>query len=287
MANIRSVDMVLLDKVFGMEQGWVLDFSDASMRTFYAHDLNIDIDHPQYKSEGTSKAKRTRCFLRKVSDLEAARVLRALWEYRQVMYMRRGESDPLPNAESMFLSVMARLEGRAPSPPAGQAIPAYDWGAIAPLRDRLLALNSIDPHPRGIAFEHLLKDIFHHFGMAPRGAFSLTGEQIDGSFQHDGHTYLLEAKWHNAPTQAGDLHTFEGKLQQKAAWTRGLFVSHAGFTSGAFDAFGRSKRLLCMNGLDFYELLDRRLPLGEVISRKARRAAETGQVFVPVRELFA
>jgi hypothetical protein len=24
------------------------------------------------------------------------------------------------------------------------------------------------------------------------------GEQIDGSFQHDGTTYLVEAKWHRA-----------------------------------------------------------------------------------------
>ncbi len=258
--------MMLLDKVFGMESGWVLDFSDASMRTFYAHDLNIDIDHPQYRAEGTSKAKRTRCFLRKVTDAEAVRVLQALWEYRQAMYLRRGDPDPLPNAESLFLSVMSRVDGRSQPSPATQSVsaaPAYDWGTLTPLRERLLALNSLDAHPRGSAFELFLKDVFHHFGLAPRGAFSLRGEQIDGSFQHEGQTYLLEAKWHNAPTQAGDLHIFEGKLQQKAAWTRGLFISHAGYTAGAFDAFGRSKRLLCMDGLDLYELLDRRLPRGK------------------------
>lgn len=289
MAHIRSVDMLLLDKVFDMESGYVLDFSDASMRAFYAHDLNIDIDDLQYRVEGTSKAKRTRCFLRKVSDAEAKRVLQALWDYRQAMYLRCGKPDPLPDAESMFLSVIGRLEGKSSSSSNNtvtSAVPAYNWAQLAPLREKLLALASMDPHPRGPAFERFLADMFHHFAMAPRGAFSLRGEQIDGSFQHEAHTYLLEAKWHNVKTQADDLRIFEGKLQEKAAWSRGLFVSHAGFTEGGLEAFGRNKRLLCMDGLDLYEVLERRLPLGEVIARKARKAAETGRVFVPVRELF-
>ena len=281
--------MMLLDKIFEMESGYVLDFSDASMSRFYAHDLNIDIDHPQYRVDGNSKAKRTRCFLRLVTDSEAVRVLRALWEYRQAMYMRRAVTDPVAGAEGMFLSVIARLEGKAsvsPSSVVAPAAPAYDWVQLTPLRERLVSLATMEPHPRGYAFEKLLTDLFHHFGLAPRGAFSLKGEQIDGSFQHDGHTYLLEAKWHNTKTPASDLHTFEGKLTQKAAWSRGLFVSHAGYTGDGLEAFGRNKRLLCMDGLDLYELLERRLPLGEVIKRKARRAVETGLVFAPVRDLF-
>lgn len=290
MANIRSVDMMLLDKIFEMESGYVLDFSDVSMSRFYATDLNIDIDDPQYRAEGTSKAKRTRCFLRKVTDPEAVRVLRSLWEYRQAMYMRKGVSDPVPGAEGMFLSVIAKLEGKAAAPSrptAAAAAPAYDWVQLVPLRERLISLATMEPHPRGYAFEKLLTDLFHHFGLAPRGAFSLKGEQIDGSFQHDGHTYLMEAKWHNTRTQAPDLHTFEGKLTQKAAWSRGLFVSHAGYTVDGLEAFGRNKRILCMDGLDLCEILERRLPLGEVIQRKARRAVETGLVFVPVRDLFS
>lgn len=82
------------------------------------------------------------------------------------------------------------------------------------------------------------------------------------------------------------MRIFEGKLQEKAAWSRGLFVSHAGFTEKGLDTLGRNKRVLCMDGLDLYETLDRRLPLGDVIVRKARKAVETGRVFVRVRELF-
>jgi len=124
MANIRSVDMMLLDKVFSMESGYVLDFSDRTMSVFYAEELNIDIDDPRYREEGTSKAKRTRCFLRKVGDAEAVRVLRALWEYRRMMYMRQNAADPLPEAESMYLSVIARLGGKSATVSSPSAAPS-------------------------------------------------------------------------------------------------------------------------------------------------------------------
>ncbi len=41
-----------------------------------------------------------------------------------------------------------------------------------------------------------------------------------------------------------------------------------------------------MDGLDIHDLLDRKLSLKEVISAKSRRASETGQGYVPVRDLF-
>jgi len=289
MANIRAADMSVLDKIFGMEDGFLLDFSHRTMGQFYAEELDIDILDERYATEGVSKAKRTRSLLRQVSDADAARVLRALWEYRTTMLLRGVQMTDVPNAEALFLNVLARLGGKGspafvpPSPPA----PAFDWLRTHALRDRLVGLQEMQPHPRGTAFERLLADVFHHFGLAPRHAFSQRGEQIDGSFQHEGSTYLVEAKWHNHKTPAADLHTFEGKLGEKAAWSRGLFVSHAGFTEDGLHAFGRAKRLVCMDGLDLFDTLDRRLPLGEVIARKTRRAAETGRVYVPVRELFS
>jgi restriction endonuclease Mrr len=70
-------------------------------------------------------------------------------------------------------------------------------------------------------------------------------------------------------TGAADLHAFHGKVEEKAAWTRGLFISQSGFTDDGLHAFGRGKRVVCMDGLDLYE----------------RRAAETGRPFIRVRDL--
>jgi hypothetical protein len=50
----------------------------------------------------------------------------------------------------------------------------------------LIAISDLEPTPRGFAFEKFLTEAFAIFGLAPRGSFRLTGEQIDGSFQLEG-----------------------------------------------------------------------------------------------------
>lgn len=102
-----------------------------------------------------------------------------------------------------------------------------------------------------------------------------------------GETYLVEAKWQSAPTGAADLHAFHGKLEQKAAWARGLFVSNSGFTPEGLAAFGRAKRVICMDGLDLFDALEKQIPLNHVLERKVRRAAESGLPFERVGDLFA
>ena len=41
--TIRIIHMPILDKIFGMEGGNVLDFSDRTLAIFFAEKLNIDI----------------------------------------------------------------------------------------------------------------------------------------------------------------------------------------------------------------------------------------------------
>lgn len=82
------------------------------------------------------------------------------------------------------------------------------------------------------------------------------------------------------------MRSFNAKLEDKAAWTRGRFVSNSGLTDDGLEAFGRGKRVVCMDGLDLYETLDRLLSLEDVIARKVRRAADSGQPFVRIRDLY-
>ena len=144
----------------------------------------------------------------------------------------------------------------------------------------------MEPQPRGYAFEKLLKALFDAFGMEAREPFRLRGEQIAGSFMLAEVPYLVEAKWQNAQTAAADLRAFNAKVEDKAAWTRGLFISQSGFTEDGLHAFGRGKRLICMDGLDLFETLNRGLHLSDVLLGKVRRAGETGAPFVRVRDLF-
>jgi len=209
-----------------------------------------------------------------------------LWERRTQILLRTGLADPVTNAEGRFLSVLARLSGQPFEPPGQPPTPASNWRLFAELRDELLRLRSLEPHERGYSFEAFLKRSFDASGLEARDPFRNTGEQIAGSFQLGHETYLLEAKWLAAPTGNRDLHAFHGKLEGKAAWARGLFVSFTGFTEEGLISFGTGKRVICMEGRDLYEALDRQIPVKAVLERKVRHAAETGRPFAPVNLLF-
>ncbi|MGA9869491.1 MAG: restriction endonuclease [Acetobacteraceae bacterium] len=277
--------MQIIDKIFQMEGGYVLDFSDRAMTQFFAEELNIDIDHPRYRDEGTSKAKRLRCFLRKEDTNHAVRTLNALWEYRETRRTLTGQGEWMPNAHAQLLNLLNRLQGKPP-PSAAPPPPSFEKPAdYAGLLGKLMVLSSLDPQPRGYAFEDFLKQVFSAFGLLPRGGFRTTGEQIDGSFVLAGETYLLEAKWQNAQTPAADLHAFQGKLRARVNWARGLFVSYSGFSQDGLTAYGRGGSVICMDGLDLHDALQREIPLNHVLEHKVRRSVETGEVFARVRDL--
>jgi hypothetical protein len=289
MANIRSTDMMFIDDIFEMGGGYVLDFSDRSIAAFFAEELNIEFDNPVYEKYGRSKAKRLRCLLQTVDLSTAVRTLRALWERREALRERAGRPETLNNARGRFLALVARLEGKpidqqATESPRPQ--PAFDRARIAQVKADLLAIAAMEAQARGYAFERVLTQFFNVFGLEAREPFRLRGEQIDGSFLLGSETYLVEAKWQGQQTGVADLHVFHGKIEQKAAWTRGLFISNSGFTADGLVAFGRGKRVICMDGLDLYQALDREIPISLVLEKKVRRAAETGLPFVSVRDLF-
>ncbi|WP_336509929.1 restriction endonuclease [Agrobacterium tumefaciens] len=277
----------LVDFIRG--QGFVLDFSDASFSDFFASELKVNIDDPKYSVNGGSKGKRLRYFLQKCDDATAVRTLAALWEHRSEYLARTASKDPVVNAEPRYRGLIDRLSGNPIPQPATPvaAATALDRKKIEKAKSDLLQTTAFTPQARGYAFEGFLKDLFDAFGLAAQEPFRLRGEQIDGSFQLGSEIYLLEAKWQGQPIGVAELHTFHGKIEQKAAWTRGLFISNSSFTDDGLVAFGRGKRVICMDGLDLYEMLDRELPLTQVLERKVRRTAETGSPFVRVRDLFA
>ncbi len=156
------------------------------------------------------------------------------------------------------------------------------------MQDRLLKLATLKSQERGYAFEGFLSELFALYKLVPRGAFRLVGEQIDGSFHLKNEFYLLEAKWQDPRVGVAELLTFNGKVEGKAQWSRGLFVSYSGFSEDGLHAFAQGRRtsIICMDGLDLSHVLSGRIDFVEVIERKARRAAETNRAFVPVRDLF-
>ena len=285
MSSIKPAELRMVDEVLrGESKGYVLDFSNRTFAEFFELEFDVDLYGGDYEAEGTSKASHLRAFLKRVDDATAARVLRRLYDYRQLLAAQL-RADQKPLGEGQLLALISRLERGEPGT-GTQPRPIFDRRNFETLRDRLNTLWDMESHPRGYAFEAYLKELFDAFGLKAREPFRLVGEQIDGSFQLGHETYLLEAKWLKEPVGVAELHGFHGKIEQKAAWARGLFVSFGGFTDVGLQAFGRGKRVVCMEGQDIYEALDRNLPIDMVLERKVRHAAETGEPFAPLRILF-
>lgn len=250
MSSLREIDVRFIDDLvdFIRGRGYVLDFTDRTFSHFFGGELGIDINDPKYADSGPSKGKKLRRFLQIEDDATVLKALEALWDYRADCLDRIGGKDPVANAEGRFLTLTNKLRGRKTPEATKPAKEEVDEASTSYLKSEVLRLTSLGAQERGYAFEKFLVRLFEDFGMKPREPFRNRGEQIDGSFQLAGETYLLEAKWQNAQTGATDLHAFEGKLSQKAAWARGLFISHSGFTEDGLVAFGRGKRTICRQG---------------------------------------
>jgi len=201
---------------------------------------------------------------------------------------RAGQQETIPDVNRKMAALVQSIGGtwdhhaETAAPATGAPLAKMSPETIAALASQFIALLKVEPHKRGYDFEKFLKDLFNAHGMEARDPFRIRGEQIDGSFQLDGATYLLEAKWQNPPVDAADLRAFHGKVEDKAAWSRGLIISYSGFSEDGLFAFGR----ICMDGLDIYEALSRSIPLDKVLIEKARHAASRGPIFKRVSEML-
>jgi hypothetical protein len=164
---------------------------------------------------------------------------------------------------------------------------AVPEGAIEKLKRGFLALIA-EPHPqkRGFAFESFLNDFFLAHGLHPRGSFKIVGEQIDGSFEWNDNTFLVEARWRKEATSAADMLVLRGKAE-KSQWTRGLFISINGFSdlASATLAIGRKANLIAMSGQDLTLILERHWSLHDALRAKLRHTGETAEAYKPLAEL--
>jgi hypothetical protein len=303
LAKLTTTEKQILEELFQMSGGYVLNFSDRTFGEFFHDDLGIDIFDQKYNYASGSKANRLRGFWQVAPDSHVAKSIDQLLIYIDTQIaIRRLGADKFPDhLVQRARTISSRLSGAAPVKPAADPInsqPATphsnaqpftpDAQALVGLRDKFVELHSMTPQERGFAFERFLNELFNLFHLAPRGSFRLVGEQIDGSFQIGQDVYLVEAKWQNQKTGQSDLLSFSGKVEGKAQWSRGLFISYTGFTDDGLEAFarGKSTRIICMDGLDLHCVLNHNLNLAEVVNRKMRRAGETNDAFISVRDLF-
>jgi hypothetical protein len=92
----------------------------------------------------------------------------------------------------------------------------------------------------------------------------------------------VEARWTKDPIERKEADVFASKVRRKGKNALGLFVSVAGFSRGAREAYSESTPFVTMEGVDLMAVLGQQIRLDDLLRRKKRHANETGECFFPV-----
>ncbi len=290
MSSLKMAERQILEQHFGMAGGYVLNFSDRTFGEFVFEAVDRDIHNEKYKTGGTSKANKLRTFWKVESDSMVGKLILALVDYDGTLNVPR-DADEKTRVEKCR-QIATRLAGQATStivqPPA-KPQPVVSRDTLVALRSRFLLISTLPPHDRGYALEKFLYDLFAAYRFNPRPSFRIKGEQIDGSIEFGHEVYLIEAKWQSEPIVQGDLAVLDSRVSGHSQIGRGVFITVGCFSPDGITAHERLRpsAMIGIDGQDLYYVLERALPLDEVLRRKLRWLVETGHFHYPVREFVA
>lgn len=103
--DIKVVGQLFKDK---NNAGYVLDFTDKTMREFFESEFSIDIENELYCDDGGSKMKRLRCFVKKTERGIVLKVVVRLWEYRKTLI----DHPITAQDESIYVRLVLKIQGR-------------------------------------------------------------------------------------------------------------------------------------------------------------------------------
>ena len=81
MADLNRREKLKLEKFFGMEGGYVLDFSNRTINNFVFETLNIELYSDNYADFGESKANRIRAIWQKESNYKVGKLISEMLDY--------------------------------------------------------------------------------------------------------------------------------------------------------------------------------------------------------------
>jgi hypothetical protein len=115
MTDLKHSEMRVLDDAFDMHGGYVLNFSDRTMREFFDDEFKIEIYQAKYQFNGSSKAKHLRAFVKVEDNYTVARVLRRLWEYRETIPALM-QAENINGIKKHFFDLLIKIEGDMVAP---------------------------------------------------------------------------------------------------------------------------------------------------------------------------
>ena len=266
MAQMTYIEKDYFERLFDMEMGYVLDFTNYTYQRFVADTINIDV---YKKYHNLSKAKILRAIMDDYDNVIVGKLLLGLMQYMQARKLVTDEKNEIFQKCSQigYRLIGKKISEKSVDTVAESPKKEFDFKKYLDELKELADYHD-NPQARGYQFERYLNRLFKDCALEPRESFRIKGEQIDGSFVLRNDIYLLEAKWTNKLTEKSDLVVFNEKVSSKSGFTRGLFISFAGYS--------RKVNIVLMTVQELAVALTREMNISTVIWNKVRALAEEG-----------
>lgn len=169
-------------------------------------------------------------------------------------------------------------------------ISRLDHARLQKFRDEFDAVYILqDKKERGDRFEVLMNDIFGYYSERSEGAFTRTGEQVDGLFYFDKHWYLVEVRWKAEKSSAADVSVLRDRaVRSFGGDTKALFVSFNGFSPDCLTSMsgGDYERVILFDGSDLRCVLDCQIAFDVLLAEKQIELVKNKRPWVSALEII-
>jgi hypothetical protein len=224
MATMSTNEKQVLEKLFQMGGGYVLNFSDRTMGEFFRDDIGTNIYDQKYLYASGSKANRMRGFWQVADDALAGKAIAKLIEYieHQVVLGNLKKEDFPPELTRLGRNIATRLQGgksepaRAASETTETEFIAREFGAVSIEK---LGLDSVITEILRQRLDEIRKCLT---ARAPLGVIFLCGSTLEGILLGIACTRPKEFNHSTASPKDN-----AGKVKQFQEWTLSEFINVA------------------------------------------------------------
>lgn len=279
MANLTFNEKQLIESVFSMSSGHLLDFSNREFEEFMKDVVQYNI---YAKYPGLSKAKMFREFLKDETEPYVGKAIVMLLNHMKDNGMIpediKEKTDRLYEFGKRLLGKNQTQSKPKQQNPEKIKVPEVDFES---LNTALLAIENISsPQAKGYAFEKYLNNLFQAFNLDPHASYRTEYDQIDGSFVLDGITVLVEAKYRTNAIPKDDLILFSNKIESKSHFPKGLFITYSPVDEKAIEYYtDKSARIIILTVEELFIMCQNKYPLPKLLQSKFRTLDEKGIIY--------
>lgn len=285
MAKLTFSEKQLIETVFEMESGYLLNFSNRTFKDFMEDVVEYDIYN---KYPDLSKAKMLREFIKDESDSYVGKAVVLLINHMKDNDLIEEEKEEKVNKlyviGKRLLGKTNNKEYKEKAKEVNHIVSIVDYDEV---KKSLLKIEQItSAQKRGYEFEKFLNILFKFFNLDPHVSYRTEHDQIDGSFVYEGNTVLIEAKYRAKEIPKDDIILFRSKIESKSHFSRGLFITNSKFSDKALEYFrDSSSRIVVLTIEELFIMCERQISLIKILKDKFRVLDEKGEIYRHIMQL--